>query len=671
MSKLGMRRFTRQFLKNYSGGDSRQVPASGSSLKVFRQGATVRTATTLYEGITTTVDVYDCGAVLVGDTVTFYCDGSQIGTVEAVNVAARTVGISYADSGSVELPVGVRITPTSPSPAPIVYSDTAGTTALTDSVIVLDSAGNCEFYSRAARFDALLYGGGITQRLYADLESGWSRGGSSRINARDYPTIQAAINALPPDGGTLFIPAGEYKHDTTPSFSGITISTANVIVEGERGTILHMDESGNNNVNLITLKNGGITIRDLILRGPGVSGSGCGIKLPGQNASGSDIDVAGLVFQDLTIYDTASWGIQLLTVDPKAQWNHVLERVGCYFAKSGGSVNIGPNTTGPVQISMRDCQFNGPSFGTYGSGGGLRRGCVHLENCVNVVIDNCTFQPVLMCTVLSIDRGHNNKITNCHFEPQDLDPVHDPDSGEYWITAGGSTNDKMVFENIQIYRRTTSGTNALRFLTTESANAITDWVIRDCAFYHNQSSPGGSDVVLKNSASTLFVSNVTVANFGSGVQTKLDVVNGSGSHDVPGVTWLTLGYLTGSAVLVGNVPAGTLGRYSSASPETASLSSKTLLTGSTATAGAYRASFYMKTTTTGLLTDHVTITLAWNDGSAQTLQIGSLDLTTLNAFVQGSAVVKVPASQNITFTTTVIKVGSPQYVVEARIEALS
>lgn len=670
MSKLGMRRFGRQFLKNYSGGDNRQVPASGSSLKVFRQGVTVRTATTLYEGISTTVDVYDCGALLVGDYVSFYGDGSQVGVVDVVNVLARTVDISYSDPGSVALTVGERITPVSPSPSPIIYSDTAGTTSLTDSVIALDSTGTCEFYSRSARFDGLLYGGGITQRLYADLESGWCRGGSSRINARDYPTIQAAIDTLPPEGGTVFIPAGEYRHDTTPSFSGITVSTPNVTIEGERGTILHMDDTDDNDVNLITLKTGGITIRGLTLRGPGVGGDGCGIQSPGQNASDSDIDVAGLVFQDLVIYDTASWGIQLLTVDPKAQWNHVFERVTCASAMGGGSVNIGPNDTGPVQISMRDCQFNGPSFGTYGFEDGLRCGCVHLENCVNAVIDNCTFQPVLMCTVLSIDRGHNNKITNCHFEPQDVDPENDPDAGEYWVTAGGSTNDKMVFENIQIYRRTTTGTNALRFLTTDSEYAIVDWVIRDCAFYHNQSSPGGSDVVLKNNASTLLVSNVTVANFNTGVQTKLDIVNDSGSHNVPGVTWLTLGYLTGSAVLVGNVPAGTLGRYSSASPETASLSSKTLLTASAATAGAYRASFYMKTTTAGVAGDVVSITLAWNDGSAQTLPIGPLNLNSLNSFVQESRVVKAAASQNTTFTTTVSKTGSPQYIVEARIEAL-
>jgi hypothetical protein len=138
--------------------------------------------------------------------------------------------------------------------------------------------------------------------------------------------------------------------------------------------------------------------------------------------------------------------------------------------------------------------------------------------------------------------------------------------------------------------------------------------------------------------------------------------------------------ISGTPVVVGNTTAasGTLGS-SSLTARTASIASTTLLTGTSATAGMYRVSAYMKTTTAGSAGDVVKLTVSWNDGSAQTMDIPwmttagaatNLDLATLNADVQGSVVVYADASQNITYTTTVTKTGSPQYSVYVRIEKL-
>lgn len=138
--------------------------------------------------------------------------------------------------------------------------------------------------------------------------------------------------------------------------------------------------------------------------------------------------------------------------------------------------------------------------------------------------------------------------------------------------------------------------------------------------------------------------------------------------------------ISGTPVVVGNTTAasGTLGS-SSLTGQTASIASTTLLTGTSATAGMYRVSAYMKTTTAGTAGDVVKLTVSWNDGSAQTIDIPwmttagaatNLDLGTLNADVQGSVVVYAAASQNITYTTTVTKTGSPQYFVYVRIEKL-
>lgn len=138
--------------------------------------------------------------------------------------------------------------------------------------------------------------------------------------------------------------------------------------------------------------------------------------------------------------------------------------------------------------------------------------------------------------------------------------------------------------------------------------------------------------------------------------------------------------ITGTPVMVGNTTSssGVLGA-SSLTAQTGSVGSTTLLTGTTATAGMYRVSAYMKTTTAGT-GGTVKATVAWNDGSAQTMDVPlittagaatTVSLTTLNAFGQGSVVVYAAASQNITYTTTVSgATGSPQYYIYVRIEKL-
>lgn len=114
--------------------------------------------------------------------------------------------------------------------------------------------------------------------------------------------------------------------------------------------------------------------------------------------------------------------------------------------------------------------------------------------------------------------------------------------------------------------------------------------------------------------------------------------------------------------------------------QTASIAAQTILTGAAATGGMYCVSVYIKTTTAGSALDVVKATITWNDGTAQTLDVpfenattvfNNHDLATLNAFAQGSIVVNAAASQNINYTTTVVKTGTPQYEIHVRIKALS
>jgi hypothetical protein len=128
----------------------------------------------------------------------------------------------------------------------------------------------------------------------------------------------------------------------------------------------------------------------------------------------------------------------------------------------------------------------------------------------------------------------------------------------------------------------------------------------------------------------------------------------------------------GSAIVVGNTTsaAGVLG-ISDLTAQTGNIGAVTLLTGGASTAGMYRVNAYVKTTTAGTALDVVAVTIAWNDGAAQTnVPIAAHDLATNNAYSQGSAVVYSATSQNITYTTTVTKTGTPQYEIHLRIEWL-
>jgi hypothetical protein len=142
---------------------------------------------------------------------------------------------------------------------------------------------------------------------------------------------------------------------------------------------------------------------------------------------------------------------------------------------------------------------------------------------------------------------------------------------------------------------------------------------------------------------------------------------------------------TADVVLVGNTTAaaGTLGR-SALTAQTGNVAATTLLTSSANSSGAFRVSFYIKTTTAGTPAVALTkITVAYNDGSAQTADLLltaasatpaasaiNHDLGTLNAASYGQAIVKAAASTAITFTTTGVYTGAPAYSLDARIEAL-
>jgi len=141
---------------------------------------------------------------------------------------------------------------------------------------------------------------------------------------------------------------------------------------------------------------------------------------------------------------------------------------------------------------------------------------------------------------------------------------------------------------------------------------------------------------------------------------------------------------TASAVLVGNTAAaaGTLG-IQDLTAQAGSITAKTMLTSSANSSGVFRVIFYIVNTVVGNVADTLKVTVAWNDGAAQTADVLLTNaiaapaasavlhsLTTVGNASYGSVVAYAAASTALTFTTTATLVGTPQYTIRARIEAL-
>lgn len=186
------------------------------------------------------------------------------------------------------------------------------------------------------------------------------------------------------------------------------------------------------------------------------------------------------------------------------------------------------------------------------------------------------------------------------------------------------------------------------------------------------------DITVSGSASALTIDNdvVTYAKMQnvSAASKVLGRGSASGSGDPEEITLGTNLTMSGTTLnaAVNNGSVALTG-------QTASIGATTLFTGSASTAGLYRISLYAKTTTAGSAGDKFFTTISFNDGTAQTIIPWLIDgsmstqdhqLDTLNYRSQSTVVVKLAASQNITFITTVTKAGSPVYTIDLRAEFL-
>jgi len=200
--------------------------------------------------------------------------------------------------------------------------------------------------------------------------------------------------------------------------------------------------------------------------------------------------------------------------------------------------------------------------------------------------------------------------------------------------------------------------------------------VNDTATVSNKTMAASTKIRCNTSTGTTFQDNSSTTK-----QMRFDV-SGITAGSTRSNKWIDT---AGSIVLTGNTTSasGVLG-ISDLTAQTGSITSTVLLTGNSTSAGFYRVACYMATTTAGTIGDVVKMTVTSNDGAAHTTDlvlwpasqtapttpILNHDLGTLNFASFGRAELYCAASQNIAFTTTVTKTGTPQYAIHVRIEAL-
>jgi len=295
-------------LKPKSVSDSAQVPATDATIKFYRAGATVSadvTVPALQPNVP--VQVFDPGLLAVNDAVR-PGTGAGPGTLIVSGVSPTQLLVSSNMGADVLLGVGTRLVPTNSQPS--VYLDPLCTVPL-GTFVNADSAGRAYAYLANDRVDYDVSIPGQPLRLYVDGAGLIGRSDRRWNDIRDFGgNLQAAIDALPADGGIVFVPRG-----TLWLTSGVTVNTPNVTILGEQANSVISVATGNL-FDLITARQPNFQMRDVVLDGNASSSDATGkscLVVQGVGVSGNA--VRGVALWNVSLNNAPRYGLWLRDVE--------------------------------------------------------------------------------------------------------------------------------------------------------------------------------------------------------------------------------------------------------------------------------------------------------------------------------------------------------------------
>jgi hypothetical protein len=486
MSRPEIKRFAISVYKDRSGSDKAQVPAGGASVGVYRQGATVNgnvTVTTAGAGVLVTV--FNMGGLLNGDALQLNTDSTKtMAIVSTTGYPSDTqIFVKSTNGQSIVLVTGDRLVPTGSRPA--CYSDSLGINNLGDTLTVSSTNGAAEAYIAAPRFDYIISGSGITSSLVIDNEGGWVVDGLAWRNAKNYTSIQAAIDSLPAQGGTVYVPSGQNWVVTDTIFTPcdrpchligdagdfyndagtrVVFNTANdfIRVRGSFSSIRRMKLiQGTANLAANEETGRGIQIGRRAIVDPHPHPGTDPTKTEVQQNANEGKVTRNVLIEDVVVKSTPGWGIFIsgqaggflsdgstlesgtsgitngplsIFVTLNRVWIGSPLKYGCFYVGAG-------NTT----VRCYDCIFTGATSNT-------PRGYVYCQG-VQVTFDKCTFEGQCPGSSTAWVRllNQQNHLIDCWWEEDTGDggSGHTPD---WFVELGRSAPNAMTADHASIIR---------------------------------------------------------------------------------------------------------------------------------------------------------------------------------------------------------------------------
>ena len=398
MPDLELRRYESYLFRDKSTSDAAQVPLASATVTVYHQGANTLSNVTVVNADTASVFVSHVERLQAGDVVHPNGDDQRALSVTSINASSGLVTFGNVTGEDIFVASGERLCVI--NRVPTLYRDPLREQAVGSNSLSVDVKGFVAFYCTAAFFDLALTGSGLNApRLHVDERGGRLRGGETWRNALDHASIQAAIDSLPIEGGTVFIPAGTYTLTQTlytpcdrpchivgegsqlnsgPStVLRWTINTGMVRMRGDhssvRGVSLRMEASGSaaseDRGYGVFIGRRGITDAHAH---PGTSTTAT------EHAKYGNAPLKGMLIEDVHIHDTPGWG---LTIPGIGETSSLIGDPPVPEPEPGRVTTAGQETLS-FWIDVRRVRVTrSRKYGALFTGGG----------CTTLFFDNCAF----------------------------------------------------------------------------------------------------------------------------------------------------------------------------------------------------------------------------------------------------------------------------------------
>jgi hypothetical protein len=150
--------------RDYTASDVRQIPVGDASVTVYKQGAHASSAASILPGGSGTINVWDIGKIVVGDTIFHETDDSITAQVSAVTT--ETISVTGVAGGMLSWSMGGRFRAL--TNLPTLYGDIHSGGAALDNPLALDARGLAECYAVDNIVDAIIEGDAISTVSISD-----------------------------------------------------------------------------------------------------------------------------------------------------------------------------------------------------------------------------------------------------------------------------------------------------------------------------------------------------------------------------------------------------------------------------------------------------------------------------------------------------------------------